>query len=263
MGPGKTVDTERYAVLCANLLGSCYGTGPAEVHPSACHPARPGSVVQLLIDDLGVRSVALAAGDRSRDGGDGWRRRTIVRAVRGDLRRAAAHTAYAIAWNHVQRAAVEAAGGRGLEIARMVGMMTYRTASEQAARFGRAVEADGRWSVAAYLDHQGRKLRDRFSVESYVALTKAMDAHDVGRGRGGVAEALGRIEGRLVGVGIPGDLLYAPEDVRAWVDAAGGEYREIISPHGHDAFLLDLPQVGEILADALASVELATVDGGA
>ena len=267
VGPGKTVDTERHAVLCANLLGSCYGTtGPAEVGPfPPVTPRDQARLVQRLVDDLGVHSVALAAGGSL--GGMvamEWavENPSLARSV-AVFAAPAAHTAYAIAWNHVQRAAIEAAGARGLEIARMVGMMTYRTAGEQAARFGRATEADGRWSVAAYLDHQGRKLRDRFSVESYVALTKAMDAHDVGRGRGGVTEALGRIEGRLVGVGIPGDLLYAPEDVRAWVDAAGGEYREIVSSHGHDAFLLDLPQVGGILADALASAELATVDGGA
>jgi len=259
VGPGETVDPGRHAVLCANLLGSCYGTtGPAQADPFPPITSRDQArLVQHLVDALGVRSVALAAG-----GSLGGMVAMEWAAENPSLARAvvvfaapAAHTAHAIAWNHVQRAAVEAAGERGLEIARMVGMMTYRTAAEQAARFGRTAEADGRWSVAAYLEHQGRKLRDRFSVESYVALTKAMDAHDVGRNRGGVAAALGRIEGRLIGVGIPGDLLYAPGDVRAWVDAAGAEYREILSPHGHDAFLLDTDQVGEILADALESPE--------
>jgi len=242
VGPGKTVDTDRHAVLCANLLGSCYGTtGPAEVDPfPLVTPRDQARLVQHLVDELGVRSVALAAGGSP-----------------------AAHTAYAIAWNHVQRAAIEAAGERGLEIARMVGMMTYRTAGEHAERFGRATEGDGLWSVASYLEHQGRKLRGRFPVDSYVALTKAMDAHDVGRGRGGVAEALRSIEGRLIAVGIPGDLLYAADDVRAWADAAGAEYHEIVSPRGHDAFLLEPEQVGAILAEALASAEPAGVEGGA
>lgn len=267
VGPGKTIDTHRYAVLCANLLGSCYGTtGPAEVDPfPPVTPRDQARLVQLLVDELGVRSVALAAGGSL--GGMvamEWavENPTLARSV-AIFAAPAAHTAYAIAWNHVQRAAVEAAGARGLEIARMVGMMTYRTAAEQAARFGRSTEADGRWSIASYLDYQGRKLRDRFSVDSYVALTKAMDAHDVGRGRGGVAAALGRIEGRLVGVGIPGDLLYAPDDVRAWVDAAGADYRVILSPVGHDAFLLDHAQVGAILAEALAAAEPVGAGGGA
>ena len=72
----------------------------------------------------------------------------------------AAHTAHAIAWNHIQRRAIDAAGERGLEIARMMGMMTYRTADEQAERFGRGRTEDGGWSVGAYLDHHGRKLRE-------------------------------------------------------------------------------------------------------
>lgn len=260
VGPGKTVDTARYAVLSPNLLGSCYGTtGPGDVDPfPPVTPRDQAQLVQLLVDAHGARSVALAAGGSL--GGMvtmEWavENPSLARSV-AVFAAPAAHTAYAIAWNHVQRAAVDAAGERGLEIARMVGMMTYRTAGEHAARFGRRTEADGRWSVASYLEHQGRKLRGRFSVESYVALTKAMDAHDVGRGRGGVAAALRRIEGRLVGVGIPGDLLYSPADVRAWVEAAGAEYREIVSPHGHDAFLLDAPRVGAILAEALAAAEL-------
>jgi homoserine O-acetyltransferase len=267
VGPGKTVDTDGYAVLCANLLGSCYGTtGPAEVDPfPLVTPRDQARLVQLLVDELGVRSVALAVGCSL--GGMvamEWavQNPSLPRAV-AVFAAPAAHTAYAIAWNHVQRAAVEAAGERGLEIARMVAMMTYRTVGEHAARFGRATEADGRWSVASYLDHQGRKLRGRFSAESYVALTKTMDAHDVGRGRGGVAEALRAIQGRLIGVGIPGDLLYAPGDVREWVDAAGAEYHELVSPRGHDAFLLEPEQVGAILAEALASVESALVGGGA
>jgi homoserine O-acetyltransferase len=266
VGPGKTVDTDRYAVLCANLLGSCYGTtGPAEVDSfPLVTPRDQARLVQLLVDELDVRSVVLAAGASL--GGMvtmEWavENPSLARAVTV-FAAPAAHTAYAIAWNHVQRAAIESGGERGLDIARMVAMMTYRTAGEHAARFGRGTEPDGRWSVASYLDHQGRKLRDRFSVDSYVALTKAMDAHDVGRGRGGVAEALRGIEGRLVGVGIPGDLLYSPDEVREWVDAAGAEYREIISIHGHDAFLLEPEQVGAILAEALAS-EPALVGGGA
>ena len=173
----------------------------------------------------------------------------------------AAHTAHAIAWNHVQRRAIEAAGARGLEIARMVGMMNYRTADEQARRFGRERSAEGTWQVGSYLDHHGRKLRGRFTPRSYLALMGAMDSHDVGAGRGGVAAALGRIKGRLIGVGIPGDLLYSADDVRAWTEAAGAEYREIRSIHGHDAFLLEVEQVAEILDDALRSAEPAGVGG--
>jgi homoserine O-acetyltransferase len=77
-----------------------------------------------------------------------------------------------------------------------------------------------------------------------------------------VSAALGAIESRLVGVGIPGDLLYSPGDVREWTDAAGAEYREIRSTHGHDAFLLETEQVAAILSDALASAEPALTSSG-
>ena len=268
-GPGKAIDTDRYAVLCANLLGSCYGTtGPREVPEfPPVTPRDQARLVQLLVGELDVSSVALAAG-----GSLGGMVAMEWAAQNPDLARSvvvfaapAAHGAYAIAWNHIQRSAIQAAGERGLEIARMVGMMTYRTAAEQAERFGRRRGADGRWAVEGYLDHHGRKLLDRFDVASYVALTKAMDAHDVGRGRGGIGSALRRIRGRLVGVGIPGDLLYADAEVREWVEAAGAEYREIISSRGHDAFLLELDLVEAILAEALAhaspAVAVGSIDG--
>jgi homoserine O-acetyltransferase len=265
VGPGLAVDTERFAVLSTNLLGSCYGTtGPREVSPfPEVTPRDQARLVELLVDELGVRSVALAAG-----GSLGGMVAMEWAAQNPSLARSvvvfaapAAHTAHAIAWNHIQRTAVRAAGARGLEIARMVGMMNYRTATEQAARFGRTRGKEGGWAVAEYLEHHGRKLRGRFSVESYLALTRAMDAHDVGRGRGGVASALRRIEGALVGVGIPGDLLYAADEVRAWTDAAGAEYREIRSERGHDAFLLETEQVAAILAGALAAAEPAAAGG--
>jgi homoserine O-acetyltransferase len=257
IGPGKPIDTNRHAVLCANLLGSCYGTtGPWE-------PGREdfplvttrdqARLVQLLVDELGITGVSLAVGGSL--GGMVAMEWAVQNPRMAEsvvvLAAPAAHTASAIAWNHIQRQAIAAAGERGLEIARMIGMMTYRTPDEQASRFGRRREVDGGWSVASYLEHHGRKLRDRFDPRSYVALTRAMDSHDVGRGRGGVASALKSIQGRLIGVGIPGDVLYSDGDVRSWVDEAGAEYREIRSLHGHDAFLLEPEQTAAILAEAL------------
>lgn len=257
IGPGGPLDTDRYAVLCPNLLGSCYGTtGPGE-------PGREdfplvttrdqARLAQLLVDELGITGVALAVGGSV--GGMVAMEWAVANPGLADsvvvLAAPAAHTASAIAWNHIQRQAIEAGGERGLEIARMIGMMTYRTPDEQARRFGRRRELDGGWSVASYLEHHGRKLRDRFDARSYVALTRAMDSHDVGRGRGGIAAALKTIRSRLIGVGIPGDVLYSHADVRGWVDAAGAEYREIRSIHGHDAFLLESEQTARILADAL------------
>jgi homoserine O-acetyltransferase len=285
IGPGKTIDTDRYAVLCTNLLGGCYGTtwegtagnreqgignsGQRHVRTtdSSDGPAittrDQARLIQRLVEELGIASVALATGGSL--GGMvalEWAAQNpaLARSV-VVLAAPAAHTAHAIAWNHIQRRMIDAAGERGLEIARMIGMMTYRTPDEQAERFGRGRTDDGDWTVGAYLDHHGRKLRERFTIRSYRALTGAMDAHDVGAGRGGIGAALRRIEGRLIGVGIPGDLLYSADDVRAWTEAAGAEYREIRSIHGHDAFLLEVEQVAEILDDALRSAEPAWAGG--
>jgi len=259
IGPGRTLDTERYAVLCTNLLGSCYGTtGPWEAERlpfPAITPRDQARLIHGLVHELGAESVALAVGGSL--GGMvalEWAAsfpaltRTTV-----SLAAPAAHTASAIAWSHIQRRILDAAGAEGLAIARMVAMMTYRTPEEFEQRFGReTAEVDG-YQVASYLSHHGRKLTARFDTASYLTLLGAMDAHDVARGRGGMAEALGTAtgRGRLIGVGIAGDRLYSEHDVRTWVEAAGAEYREIRSIYGHDAFLLELEQVASILADAL------------
>lgn len=266
IGPGRTIDTNRYAVLCTNLLGSCYGTtweaAEDPDHPlPRITPRDQARLVQQLLEALGISSVALATGGSL--GGMvamEWAAQNphLPRAV-VVLAAPAAHSAHAIAWNHIQRRVIEAGGAAGLEVARMVAMATYRTADEQAARFARARDGDGGWAIGGYLDHHGRKLRDRFTIRSYLALMAAMDAHDVGAGRGGVGAALGGIRGHLVGVGIPGDLLYGADEVRAWTKAAGAEYREIHSISGHDAFLLELDQVSAILQDALRAAEPAGI----
>ncbi len=254
-GPGLAVDTGRYAVLCPNLLGSCYGTTGLPKGPGA--PAvTPRDMVRLvrrLLDDLGVREVALASGG-SLGGMVALEWATsfpeLTRSVVA-FAAPAAHTAHGIGLNQIQRRAIELGGDAGLELARMAAMLTYRTPAELQLRFGRDVAPDGRFQVQSYLTYQGEKLLARMDAGTYVALIDAMDAHDVGRGRGGVAPALRACRGRLVGVGITGDLLYPPEEVRAWTAAAGAEYRQIDSIHGHDAFLLEPEEVGEILRDAL------------
>ena len=163
----------------------------------------------------------------------------------------AAHTAHAIAWNAVQRECLTAAGDAGVALARQISMIAFRTEREFEARFARAVGPDGRFRVAGYLTHHGAKLAARFDAASYRTLLDTMDAHDIGRGRGGVARALRRLQGVVYAVGIPGDQLYSADIVRQWAGQAGAEYREIASIHGHDAFLLEHDQVSGILREAL------------
>jgi homoserine O-acetyltransferase len=166
----------------------------------------------------------------------------------------------AIAWNHVQLRLLDELGPEGLKLARQIAMTTYRSEGDFAERFGRKVEGDGRHSIVSYLEHQGDKLLDRFDVETYRVLVRAMDGHDIGRERGGILGALGRLAVggvRLTGLGIAGDILYGPGQVRDLVvaaEAAGmdARYREIESTKGHDAFLVEWPQLTEVIAEALA-----------
>jgi homoserine O-acetyltransferase len=259
VGLGRAIDTNRYAVLCTNLLGSCYGTtGPSDPARRPFPQLTTRDMARLvgeLVRWLDVPSIALTTGGSL--GGmvamefavtyPTLARNTVVLAAPAE------HPASAIAWSHIQRRTIAAAGDEGLEIARMIAMMTYRTAGELADRFGRDEHEDGGFAVERYLSRQGEKLRARFDVHTYLTLLAAMDSHDVGRGRGGVASALSRVQGKIIGVGIPGDLLYDPVlDVRRWTEASGAEYREIESAKGHDGFLLESEQVSALLSEVLA-----------
>jgi homoserine O-acetyltransferase len=270
VGPDRAIDTNRYPVLCTNLLGSCYGTtGPSDPARRPFPEVTTRDMARLvgqLVETLQVPSIALAIGGSL--GGmvamefaatyPGLVRNVVVLAA------PAQHPASAIAWSHIQRRAIAAAGDDGLEIARMIAMMTYRTAGELADRFGRDQHDGGGFAVERYLSRQGEKLRARFDVHTYLTLLDAMDSHDVGRGRGGVANALRAVKGRIIGVGIPGDLLYDPHlDVRRWTEVAGAEYREIESAKGHDGFLLEGAQVSALLREVLGGeTATATEDYG-
>ncbi len=263
IGPGLALDTTRYAVLVPNLLGSCYGSSGPSDYPDRrfprITPRDQARFAAQLVASLGVCDVALVTGGSL--GGmvalewtatfSGRTRATAVLAA------PAAHTAHAIAWNAVQRACLDAAGDAGLALARQISMIAFRSEREFEARFGRTVSSDGRFTVETYLEHQGRKLDARFSAASYRTLLDAMDAHDIGRGRGGVTHALRALQGTVYAVGIPGDQLYSADVVRQWAALAGAEYREICSTFGHDAFLLEHEQVGAILREALQRAALA------
>ncbi|HMM33896.1 MAG TPA: alpha/beta fold hydrolase [Thermoanaerobaculia bacterium] len=257
VGPGLPIDTSRYAVLAPNLLGSCYGT---RFLRGARHAKGPPSVTTrdqarlaaLLLDALGVRRLALVAG-----GSLGGMVALELCATRPDAARAAivfaapaSPTAWGSAWNHVHRTALEAAPRSGLALARMVGMLTYRTPLEVERRF--RPRAPGTHPVRDYLNHHGEKLVRRFTTKAYLTLLDAIDAHDVARGRGSVRRALGAFRGRLLGGGIPGDRRRPPEEVLRWTRAAGAEFRELASRCGHDGFLLETEAVGALLAGALS-----------
>ena len=286
VAPGGALDPARgWWVICPNVLGGCQGsTGPASDAPDG----RPwGSrypeitirdqvaVEAALADHLGIDRWAAVVG------GSMGGMRVLEWAVGhpGRLERAvvvacgAAATAEQIAWCAVQAAAIRLdpgfAGGdyydagpgdgpaRGLGVARRLGHVTYRCEPELGARFGRRPQdgedplGGGRYAVESYLDHQAAKLAARFDANSYLVLSRAMDHHDVGRGRGGVGAALRRIGAKVAVAGVDTDRLYPLHLQRSLADALGVPLSVITSSAGHDGFLTEVDQVDAVVAAAL------------
>jgi homoserine O-acetyltransferase/O-succinyltransferase len=272
IGPGRALDTERIGVLSANLLGGRYGTtGPTSIDPRTSRPygatfpsisTRDQARAQWrLLDALGIERVALVVGGSlggmvalevalARPGGVPEVMPIAAPAATGPM---------AVAWNRLQIELIDRLGLDGLALARQLAMTTYRSESDFEERFGRSVEADGRPSIVSYLDHQGRKLVDRFDPATYRILAGAMDRHDIAVGWGGLGGAFARLAAagtRITAVGIEDDILYGPRQVQALVEAARAaavevRYRELRSTKGHDAFLVEWDQLGDLLAEAL------------
>jgi homoserine O-acetyltransferase len=272
IGPGEVLDTEKFGIICMNLLGSRYGTsGPTSRNPVTARPygrtfprvtVRDQARAQWrLLDALGIGKLALAVGGSL----GGMVALEVALERPGEISRVVPMAAparigqLAVGWDHIQIEMVEKLGMDGLDLARQLAMTTYRSEIDFEQRFAGRVEAEGVPAVVSYLRHQGRKLLERFDEETYKTLVRAMDTHDIGRDRGGVVAALAKLSAygtRLTGVGIEGDILYGTNQVQAMVEAAkeagmDAAYREILSTKGHDAFLVEWDQLKAILAEAL------------
>ena len=292
VGPGCAIDTNKWFVVCTNSLGGCQGsTGPASLHPVDGKPygsrfpvitVRDMVRAQVRVSDmLGIdvwHSVigGSMGGMQVLEWGITFphRVRTLV-----PIATCLQATAQQIAWGAIGRRSIrldpkwrggdyyDAAIGdgpwQGLAIARMVAQVTFRSDNVFTDRFGRELadmDADynglGLWDkfeVENYLDHHGDKLIRRFDTNSYLIIGKAMDLHDVARGRGGIKTAVARISAQVLVVGISSDILYPTyqqKQIQQTINETGGscEYFEIDSPHGHDAFLINLDQVGKPVA---------------
>jgi homoserine O-acetyltransferase len=147
----------------------------------------------------------------------------------------------------------------GLAIARGLGQITYRTGDEFEARFARSAQANGDvlrddiYAIESYLGYHGEKLAKRFDANSYVVLSEAMNHHDVGRGRGSIAQALSRVQSPMTVIGIDSDRLYPlrlQREIAELVPSAG-PLSVIASSVGHDGFLLEVDQIGKIVKNAL------------
>jgi len=276
VGPGRALDTDRFFVVGANVLGGCQGTtGPLSPGPDggrwgARFPeVTVGDQVRVeaaLADALGIDRWACVVGGSM----GGMRALEWAVALPGRvatlffLASGAVATADQIGTQTTQQAAIRAdprwAGGdyslddpplAGLGVARRIAHLTYRSALELGERFGNEVQDDGRYAVASYLDHHADKLGRRFDAASYVLLTEAMNSWDVGRGRGGVEAALGRVTARSLVAGVDGDRLYPLALQQQVADALGVPLQVIASPYGHDGFLIEVEAVGDLLRSLL------------
>jgi homoserine O-acetyltransferase/O-succinyltransferase len=293
VGPGRAVDTERYFVVCSNVLGGCYGsTGPASLDPESGRPyAMRFPLVSVrdmvraqkrLLDDLGVKRLRLVIG------GSIGGQQALEWAVEFPhfVEKAAPVAAtgalgpQGIGMSELGRRAIMADPGwqggdyygtgrspeAGLAIARMAGMMTYQSGAGQWERFGRRPasrpalyeEFGGRFEVESYLHYQGRDLVNRFDANSYLYLSRAMDLYDVAAGYESEEEAFARIEAEVLFIGISSDWLFPPPEVRATAQRARGvgaraRYAQIESLSGHDSFLKDWAQLREAVGPFLDS----------
>jgi homoserine O-acetyltransferase len=181
----------------------------------------------------------------------------------------ARHSAWCIGLSEAQRQAIYAdprwrdghyppddGPEAGLAVARQIAMCTYRSPASLEARFSRSAGEGGGFAVEAWLRHHGRALVDRFDANTYVTLTKAMDTHDVGRGRGGWREALATVRVPALVVSIDTDVLYPPVEQEALAAALPrGRLETLASPHGHDAFLIEGDATNELVARFRAGLE--------
>ncbi len=250
VGPNLGIDTTKHFVVAANILGGCSGsTGPDNLDPFPAITVRDQVAAEaLLADHLGIdRWKAVIGGSAGGMRALEWAIMYPERVERlFTLAAGPVATAEQIAWTTIQNDMIRVGGlEAGLDLARRVAHVTYRSEFELAERFGRTIQDDGRWAVESYLQHHGKKLVGRFSAKSYLVLNDAMNSHDIGRGRGGVAAALRTITARTLVVAIDSDRLYLPADQQIMADEIPGckELNMINSPYGHDGFLIEFEQV--------------------
>lgn len=271
---GKFLDPEKWFVVCANILGSPYGTtGPMTTNPATGQPyygefphvtirdmARAHS---LLASHLGLDKIHALVG--SSVGGFQALEWICEEQERFEQLILCATDAEAKPWtiaiDETQRMAILAdktygepradAARDGLAAARAIGLLTYR--GQRGYDLSQR-DPDGTDEIpalhraATYQQYQGEKLCRRFDAYSYMSILDSFDTHNVGRGRGSLAEALGKIKARTIVVGISSDIIFTPEDLKHLTSMIpGAVYRELDSPFGHDGFLVEHGALNEIL----------------
>ena len=285
VGPGLPFDTDKYFIVCPNVIGGCQGsTGPASIAPDGKRWGSrfPSLTIRDMVaaeraftDKLEIKKYLIAVGPslggmRSLEWAITYPDKVGAICTIGS---SAVATGDQIGTASIQIRAIKKDpffnGGdyyeqergpvEGMGIARRIAHLTYRSEVEMDMRFGRDMQGDdtGRYAVESYLDHQANKLAKRFDANTYIILTEAMNSHDVGRDRGGVEKALAGITVPVIVVAIDTDRLFPPRLQKeiAELTPTAEEPDVLSSPFGHDGFLVEVESVGEIIRRAISRAQ--------
>lgn len=292
IGPGKAFDTDKYFIICSNVLGGCRGTtGPASINPATGKPYGMSFPVitisdmvrlqKMLMDSMGIpRLLSVAGGSMGGMQALEWAVKypdSVVSSI--PIAATYRHSAQQIAFNEVGRQAIMAdpdwnngdyyesrLPGRGLAVARMVGHITYMSDDSMREKFGRRLrdkDAFGfdfsvDFEVESYLRYRGSQFVGRFDANSYLYITKAMDYFDVLSGHDSPAAAFQTVTARFLILSFSSDWLYPSYQSQEIVRALRAHnidvaYCELPSNYGHDAFLVDVGEQTDLVRGFLAS----------
>lgn len=276
VGEGRLLDPDKYFIVCANVIGSCYGsTGPTSIDPRTGQAYGLGFPLitirdmvrahRLLQRHLGIRRIRLGIG-----GSMGGQQIIEWAAAEPELfdriallATNARHSPWGIAFNESQRMAIMAdptvqekhpeAGAKGLEAARAVAILSYRHYhTYHRTQLDPTHDKIEDFLAGSYQRYQGEKLRNRFHAHSYLTLSRAMDSHNVGRGRESVENALAQIRKPALVVAIQSDVLFPPEE-QYFIgrNLPEAQVETIESLYGHDGFLIEYDKIAPLLQDLL------------
>ena len=274
-GKDKLFDPDKHFIICANILGSCYGsTGPRSIDRNTSQAygldfplVTIRDIVNahaLLAEHLGISQIKIAIGGSC--GGNQvlemclQPKLSIEQAI--VLVASAKESAWSIAIHESQRMCLRSnqdfytnfdkSGAKALEAARAIGMINYRTYDQYIETQTDTVNKFNSFKASSYMKYQGRKLRDRFYAHSYYCLLNSLDTHDLGRNRAGIASALSRIKSKLLLISINSDILIpVQEQAHISKHIPNCEHRIIKSKYGHDGFLIETGKISSLIKESL------------
>lgn len=275
IGEGRPFDPANDYVICANILGSCYGTtGPLTPVPGRDRRYRADfprisvrdmvELQRLLLDSLDIDRIELVIGP-SLGGMQALEWAAMYPERVGaviPIGVGGRHSPWCIGISEAQRAAIaadpnwndgdyseDARPEAGLAAARMMAVCTYRSWQSFEDRFGREMRDSEHYQVQSYIRHQGKKINERFDANTYVTLTHAMHTHDLARGRGDYPETLRTIQQPALVVSVSSDALYPPEEQQLLArEMPNAQHETLVSLHGHDGFLIESEALGPMIS---------------